>query len=251
MSNLADPPALIFASRRSLRLRAWAAAASSGIGDGDALSVILKVEECIMLGYDLDWLLCPDPGYVLLSSTTCLHKYLLGQLQSSSKSGIGGGTQFLRAVSLKLPELVGGKCRARDCLFLDTDEGQAVTVRFSIASRHKERSFLTGSVLLGSFHKPPKMATAYRRLLQEYRSLTNSPPDGIAAGPVSEDDMLLWEAVIQGPEGTPFEGGVFPAELRFPKDYPLVPPTMRFVGCEVWHPNGMTTNWHLLFPALG
>ncbi|CAK7265913.1 ubiquitin conjugating enzyme Ubc7/UbcP3 [Sporothrix epigloea] len=79
--------------------------------------------------------------------------------------------------------------------------------------------------------------TAYRRLLQEYRTLTNSPPDGIAAGPVSEDDMLLWEAVIQGPEGTPFEGGVFPAELKFPKDYPLVPPTMRFVGCEVWHPN--------------
>ncbi|KJR89935.1 ubiquitin-conjugating enzyme E2 G2 [Sporothrix schenckii 1099-18] len=83
-------------------------------------------------------------------------------------------------------------------------------------------------------------STAHRRLLQEYRSLTNGPPEGITAGPVSEDDMLLWEAVIQGPEGTPFEGGVYPAELKFPKDYPLVPPTMRFVGCEVWHPNGTT-----------
>lgn len=81
-------------------------------------------------------------------------------------------------------------------------------------------------------------ATAQRRLLQEYRALTNNPPDGITAGPVSEDDLLHWEALIQGPEGTPFEGGIFPAELKFPKDYPLAPPSMRFLG-EVWHPNGI------------
>jgi len=78
---------------------------------------------------------------------------------------------------------------------------------------------------------------ASKRLLQEYKNLTNDPPDGITAGPVSEDDLFLWEALIQGPEGTPFEGGIFPAELKFPKDYPLAPPTMRFT-CEMWHPNG-------------
>ena len=81
-------------------------------------------------------------------------------------------------------------------------------------------------------------STAQRRLLQEYRALTNNPPEGITAGPVSEDDLLYWEALIQGPEGTPFEGGIFPAELKFPKDYPLAPPSMRFLG-EVWHPNGI------------
>ena len=79
---------------------------------------------------------------------------------------------------------------------------------------------------------------ASKRLLQEYKNLTNDPPDGITAGPVSEDDLFIWEALIQGPEGTPFEGGIFPAELKFPKDYPLAPPTMRFT-CEMWHPNGM------------
>lgn len=90
---------------------------------------------------------------------------------------------------------------------------------------------------------PTKMAqsTAHRRLLQEYKMLTNNPPDGITAGPVSEDDMLHWEALIQGPEGTPFEGGVFPAELKFPKDYPLAPPKMTFLG-EIFHPNGITTH---------
>jgi ubiquitin-conjugating enzyme E2 G2 len=88
--------------------------------------------------------------------------------------------------------------------------------------------------------------TAQRRLLQEYKALTNNPPEGITAGPVSEDDLLYWEALIQGPEGTPFEGGVFPAELKFPKDYPLAPPSMRFLG-EVWHPNGELSR-ALLFP---
>lgn len=82
-------------------------------------------------------------------------------------------------------------------------------------------------------------SVAQRRLLQDYRALTNNPPDGITAGPISEDDLYNWEALIQGPEGTPFEGGVFPAELKFPKDYPLAPPTMRFLT-DVWHPNGMS-----------
>lgn len=87
-------------------------------------------------------------------------------------------------------------------------------------------------------------STAHRRLLQEYRALTNNPPEGITAGPVSEDDLLHWEALIQGPEGTPFEGGVFPAELKFPKDYPLAPPTMRFLT-DMWHPNSRSLLPHL------
>lgn len=82
-------------------------------------------------------------------------------------------------------------------------------------------------------------ATAHRRLLGEYKALSTNPPEGITAGPVSEDDMFLWEALIQGPEGTPFEGGIFPAELRFTKEYPLAPPKMTFLG-EIFHPNGLS-----------
>ena len=40
----------------------------------------------------------------------------------------------------------------------------------------------------------------------------------------------------RGPEGTPFEDGIFVAHLSFPNDYPLSPPTMRFVS-ELFHPN--------------
>jgi len=80
-------------------------------------------------------------------------------------------------------------------------------------------------------------SSASKRLFKEYKGLSSDPPEGITAGPVTEDDMFLWEALIQGPEDTPFEGGVFPAELKFPKDYPLAPPKMKF-QTDVWHPNG-------------
>ncbi|KAI9010140.1 ubiquitin-conjugating enzyme E2 G2 [Hyaloraphidium curvatum] len=78
--------------------------------------------------------------------------------------------------------------------------------------------------------------TALRRLMTEYRELTVNPPEGITAGPMSEDNYFEWEALISGPEGTPYEGGIFEATLHFPKDYPLSPPVMRFTG-EMFHPN--------------
>jgi ubiquitin-conjugating enzyme E2 G2 len=78
--------------------------------------------------------------------------------------------------------------------------------------------------------------TAFKRLVVEYKTLTNDAPEGIVAGPKDEDDYFTWVAMFSGPEGTPFEGGVFEAELKFPEDYPLRPPEMRFLD-KMWHPN--------------
>ena len=47
--------------------------------------------------------------------------------------------------------------------------------------------------------------------------------------------------ICRGPEGTPFEGGVFVTELIFPTDYPLSPPKMKFTS-EMFHPNGKSKN---------
>lgn len=97
--------------------------------------------------------------------------------------------------------------------------------------------------------------SALRRLMAEYKrklifqvnepiicriciflELTLNPPEGIIAGPINEENFFEWEALITGPEGTCFEGGVFPAKLTFPPDYPLSPPKMQFT-CEMFHPN--------------
>jgi ubiquitin-conjugating enzyme E2 G2 len=80
------------------------------------------------------------------------------------------------------------------------------------------------------------MSTALKRLMTEYKELTVNPPDGIQAGPLDESNYFEWESFIQGPESTPYEHGVFTAILKFPKDYPLSPPVMKFTN-EMYHPN--------------
>jgi len=77
---------------------------------------------------------------------------------------------------------------------------------------------------------------ALRRLMAEYKQLTINPPEGILAGPVDEENFFEWEALITGPEGTCWDGGVFPAKVIFPADYPLSPPKMKFT-CDMFHPN--------------
>lgn len=61
-------------------------------------------------------------------------------------------------------------------------------------------------------------------------------PEGILAAPMDDDNLLEWEAVVTGPSGTPYENGVFEAVLKFPQDYPLSPPSMRFTT-PIYHPN--------------
>lgn len=55
-------------------------------------------------------------------------------------------------------------------------------------------------------NSPPKAdALTLPRLMKEYKDLTADPiNDTLTAGPVSEENMLEWEALIQGPEDTPY-----------------------------------------------
>jgi hypothetical protein len=41
---------------------------------------------------------------------------------------------------------------------------------------------------------------------------------------------------MQGPEGTPFEGGVFELALTVPESYPLAAPIVKF-KTKIFHPN--------------
>ncbi|ROJ62420.1 Ubiquitin-conjugating enzyme E2 B [Anabarilius grahami] len=47
---------------------------------------------------------------------------------------------------------------------------------------------------------------------------------------------MLWNAVIFGPVGTPFEDGTFKLVIEFSEEYPNKPPTVRFIS-KMFHPN--------------
>ena len=61
------------------------------------------------------------------------------------------------------------------------------------------------------------------------------PPEGIAAHPTNPE-RTEWSAAIVGPEDTPYSGGVFYLQLNCPPEYPLKPPTARFIT-KIYHCN--------------
>lgn len=73
-------------------------------------------------------------------------------------------------------------------------------------------------------------------LARQLRDLNKKPVEGFSAGLTDESNLFEWDVFIVGPQDTLYEGGFFNAKLSFPKDYPMMPPTMRFTS-PMWHPN--------------
>ncbi|RPA93091.1 ubiquitin-conjugating enzyme [Choiromyces venosus 120613-1] len=70
--------------------------------------------------------------------------------------------------------------------------------------------------------------------LSNYRKEPNPALESL--GPVSEDDLFHWNAVLKGPEGTPYEGGRWKIDIRIPENYPHKAPEMKFLT-SICHPN--------------
>ena len=72
-------------------------------------------------------------------------------------------------------------------------------------------------------------------ILQETQRLMQEPVPGISAVP-DESNARYFKVVVAGPEGSPFQGGVFKLELFLPEDYPMSAPKVRFIT-KIYHPN--------------
>lgn len=77
-----------------------------------------------------------------------------------------------------------------------------------------------------------------QRLIKDFRGLQNDPPLGVNASPHA-DNVMQWNAIIFGPDGTIWEDGIFRLTMEFSEDYPQKAPTVKFVS-SIFHPNGMT-----------
>lgn len=75
-----------------------------------------------------------------------------------------------------------------------------------------------------------------RRIQNECKEMLTNPPANCSAGPINEQDIFSWNATIMGPEGSPYEGGVFKLKIDFPSDFPFNPPKMLFTT-KIYHCN--------------
>ncbi|KIK64030.1 hypothetical protein GYMLUDRAFT_259079 [Collybiopsis luxurians FD-317 M1] len=79
------------------------------------------------------------------------------------------------------------------------------------------------------------MASLPKRIIKETERLVADPAPGITAAP-HDDNLRYFDVTIQGPEGSPFQNGVFKLELFLPEEYPMAPPKVRFLT-KIYHPN--------------
>ena len=101
---------------------------------------------------------------------------------------------------------------------------------------------------------------ALRRIRKDLMDINSGTYLTISAGPkeskkynkegeiVVEQNMFEWLATIIGPEGTPYEGGVFKLEIGFPDDYPFGTPAGKFITM-IYHPN-INTNGSICLDIL-
>merc|ERR1719296_106438 len=87
-----------------------------------------------------------------------------------------------------------------------------------------------------------RSAPSARRLVMELQKVSQGDAsvwyhsgEGIHIFPAG-DDLGFWRALIEGPSGTPFEGGVFLLNVVIPEAYPLSPPKITF-ETPVYHCN--------------
>ncbi|KAK0515985.1 hypothetical protein JMJ35_002019 [Cladonia borealis] len=76
-----------------------------------------------------------------------------------------------------------------------------------------------------------------KRLLQELKANTSEPSTVLQSlHPVSEADLLHWEAIMKGIPGTAYEAGLWKLDLQIPPSYPHAPPNIHFIT-PICHPN--------------
>ncbi|KAK8657591.1 hypothetical protein V6N13_035822 [Hibiscus sabdariffa] len=97
-------------------------------------------------------------------------------------------------------------------------------------------SFRESELTQRVYSEEARMSTpARKRLMRDFKRLQHDPPAGISGAP-QDNNIMLWNAVIFGPDDTPWDGGTFKLTLQFTEDYPNKPPTVRFVS-RMFHPN--------------
>ena len=70
-----------------------------------------------------------------------------------------------------------------------------------------------------------------KRLQKEFKKIAKegSKEDAYFDVALEGDEIHMWNLMLEGPAGTPYEGGIFNVKLKFPAEYPFKAPEVKFV----------------------
>lgn len=75
-----------------------------------------------------------------------------------------------------------------------------------------------------------------KELAEIQAEIKNGHTPNIVSADLETSDITKWKAVIKGPEGTPYEKGIFELSITFKSEFPFKPPTILF-KTQTHHPN--------------
>eukprot|EP00054_Salpingoeca_dolichothecata_P027154 m.197600 g.197600 ORF g.197600 m.197600 type:complete len:1101 (+) comp25879_c0_seq3:125-3427(+) len=115
---------------------------------------------------------------------------------------------------------------------------------FTVAPKRKKAPLLDkpgtlAQKALDQYSAAPPAVTAgvasKKRILKELARYHKNPHPCFKVYPSCEN-IRFWLILMEGSEGTPYEGGVFLLYAQFPQDYPTKPPQLRF-ATSIYHCN--------------
>ncbi|XP_070378914.1 ubiquitin-conjugating enzyme E2 D2-like isoform X2 [Dermacentor albipictus] len=86
-----------------------------------------------------------------------------------------------------------------------------------------------------------KKRAGVKRIASELDEILADPPAQCTAGLVDPANPYRWQATIAGPQGSPYEGGLFKLRIQLPRDYPFEAPVVNFLT-TIYHPNISSTD---------
>ncbi|RPB09338.1 UBC-like protein [Morchella conica CCBAS932] len=73
-----------------------------------------------------------------------------------------------------------------------------------------------------------KKSPTIKRILREAAELASAPSPDYHAAPL-ESNLMEWHFTIRGPPSTPYANGIYHGRIALPPQYPLRPPSFRFL----------------------
>ena len=75
-----------------------------------------------------------------------------------------------------------------------------------------------------------------KRIMKELKEIILNEYNDINLVDYDENNIYDINILIKGPSESPYENGTFKLNVKFPKNYPFMPPQVTFVT-KVYHPN--------------